>query len=289
MELIYQFHEVNGIKLHVGHAGMEHDKLIFFLHGFPEFSYGWKNQIDFFVENGFHVVVPDQRGYNLSDKPKGVESYQMEFLVMDIVMLIRSLSEKKVYLVGHDWGGGVGWALAQHHPELLEKLIILNMPHPQIMKETLKTNPKQMLRSWYAGFFQLPWLPELICRSFNYKWLVASLLKTSNEGTFSDNEIEAYKKSWREKKSLTSMINWYRAFRKNGLAANQDVTIPTLILWGPKDKFLSKLMAEKSIKRCTNGKLKILEELTHWLHHEDPQKVNGLMLEFIDQDIEDIV
>jgi len=286
MELIYQFHEVNGVKLHVGHAGMEHDKMVVFLHGFPEFSYGWKNQIAYFVGKGFHVVVPDQRGYNLSSKPKGIEAYNLELLVMDIVALIRSLSEEKVILVGHDWGGGVSWALAQHHPDLLEKLIILNMPHLQVMKETLKTNPKQMLRSWYAGFFQFPWLPELICRSFNYKWLVASLRKTSKEGTFSDADIEVYKKSWKQQKSLTSMINWYRAFRKNELTIDNDITIPTLILWGPKDKFLSKLMAEKSIKRCTNGKLKILEDLTHWLHHEDPDTVNGLIYEFIEQGID---
>jgi epoxide hydrolase 4 len=169
MQIAYRFHNVNGIKLHVFHAGLQHNKVIVLLHGFPEFHHGWKNQINFLVGKGYHVVVPDQRGYGDSDKPKGIMSYVLDELVEDIVQLIRNITKDKVMLVGHDWGGGVAWTLAEHHPELLHKLIILNMPHIQVMKNTLISSSEQRKRSWYAAFFQLPKLPEFFLSLVNFR------------------------------------------------------------------------------------------------------------------------
>jgi len=281
MEIAYKFHKVNGIKLHVYHAGMENQKVMVMLHGFPEYHNGWKNQIKFFAKQGYHVVVPDQRGYGDSDKPKGIKSYVLEELTEDIVQLIRSVTDDKITLVGHDWGGGVAWTLAQHHPHLLDKLVILNMPQIQVMKETLRTSSEQRLRSWYAVFFQLPILPEFFLRLVDYKLLRLSLTKASNRHTFSSVDIQEYKEAWKKQDSLTSMLNWYRAFFYSKLDHKKDVTIPTLILWGAKDKALSVQMAHGSLRKCTDGRLVVLDDLTHWLHHEDPDRVNGLMLKFL--------
>jgi len=185
MEVAYKFHKVNRIKLHVYHAGMENQKVMVMLHGFPEFHYGWKNQIDFFVKRGYHVVVPDQRGYSDSDKPKGIKSYILKELVKDIVQLIKSITDKKITLVGHDWGGGVAWTLAQYHPQLLDKLVILNMPHIQVMKDTLRTSSEQRKKSWYAALFQVPLIPEWLLSFADFKLLRMSLIKASNRDTFS--------------------------------------------------------------------------------------------------------
>lgn len=281
MEIAYKFHKVNGIKLHVYHAGIENQKVMVLLHGFPEYHNGWKNQIDFFAKQGYYVVVPDQRGYGDSDKPKGVKSYVLEELTEDIVQLIKGVTNKKVTLVGHDWGGGVAWTLAQHYPELFDKLIILNMPHIQVMKQTLINSSEQRKRSWYAAFFQLPILPEFFLTLSNYKLLEMSLKKSSNKATFSEQDIAGYKTAWIKTDSITSMLNWYRAFFFHKMDVNMDILIPTLIIWGAKDRALSVQMAYDSIKKCTDGKLIVLEDLTHWLHHEDPKRVNGLIGDFL--------
>ncbi|MCC9135949.1 alpha/beta fold hydrolase [Pontibacter silvestris] len=275
---------VNGISLHVAESGKAEGDLILFLHGFPEFSYGWNKQLAYFSEKGFRAVAPDQRGYNLSSKPSGVESYTIKNLTDDIVALIRQLTDRKVYLVGHDWGGAVAWTLAMLHPQLLEKLIVLNMPHPAVMKENLKKNPKQMLMSWYTGFFQLPALPEFVSGAFDHEMLKKSMLSTANDNTFSEDDLAHYKEAWEQPEALTNMINWYRAYKLSEFDLNEDVSIPTLIIWGKKDKFLNQGMAAQSIIRCKDGRLLALEDATHWLHHEKPDLVNKAILYFVQQE-----
>ncbi|MBF9254325.1 alpha/beta hydrolase [Pontibacter sp. 172403-2] len=274
---------VNGITLHVAEAGEQTGKVILFLHGFPEFWYGWRKQLTYFAGKGFRAVAPDQRGYNRSSKPAGVKAYTMEKLTDDIAALIRQLTQESVYLVGHDWGGAVAWVMAIRYPDLLEKLIILNMPHPQVMKENLKHNPKQMLKSWYAGFFQLPFLPELAGSIFDYKLLEHSMKSSAKKGTFSDADMAHYKAAWQQPKALASMLNWYRAYKYNRLNLAGDITVPTLLIWGRKDTFLGQEMAQPSIARCKNGQLVFIDNATHWLHHEKPDEVNHLIEAFINQ------
>ncbi len=281
MQLTERWYTVNNIRLNVTEAGDATGEAILFLHGFPEYSHGWHKQLEFFAEKGYRVLAPDQRGYNLSSKPDHVKDYTLQLLTTDIAELIQQLPDKKVYLVGHDWGGVVAWALAIHYPQLLHKLIILNMPHPAVMHHHLRTNPMQMLRSWYAGFFQLPWLPEKLSSAFDFKMLERTMLNTSPKGTFTPEGIAGYKAAWRQPKAIKTMINWYRAYKYNKLQTNLNLSIPTLLIWGRKDKFLGKEMAEPSINLCTNGKLVFLNNATHWLHHEEPEKVNSLILEFI--------
>jgi pimeloyl-ACP methyl ester carboxylesterase len=281
MELQSQVYIVNNVKLHTLEAGDAHAPIMLFLHGFPEFSYSWLKQLSYFAGQGYRVIAPDQRGYNLSSKPMGIQHYQLKYLIDDIATLINVVTNKPVTLIGHDWGGGVAWTLAQHHPQLLQKLIILNMPHLQVMKQTLKSSFKQLLKSWYAGFFQIPLLPEVACRAFNYKLLERSMIKTANAGAFSQQDMIAYKEAWQQPGAVNAMINWYRAYRKNKLNTNLQIEVPTLIIWGKKDKFLNASMAVKSLDKCKQGKLIMLDNATHWLHHEQPDAINRMIHNFI--------
>ena len=278
-----RYYHVNGVCLHVMEAGDAEGDILLFLHGFPEFWYGWRKQISYFSRQGFRVIVPDQRGYNLSSKPPGKKNYRMEALSDDMVALIRQLGSKKVFLIGHDWGGAVAWTVAIRKPELLEKLIVLNLPHPQVMKETLKRLPKQLLKSWYIGFFQLPFLPEKMIAAFRYRLLAGSMRKTAKKGTFSKEEMDRYKEAWQKSGAMKAMINWYRAARFNRLDLNKEIEVPSLLVWGKQDTFLSHEMARPSIKKCRNGRLEMVEDATHWIQHEKADHVNRLIHEFVSQ------
>jgi pimeloyl-ACP methyl ester carboxylesterase len=275
------YHAVNGVTLHTVEAGDTTGDCIIFLHGFPECWYGWKNQFSFFTQKGFRVVVPDQRGYNLSSKPTGVRAYSLPYLVGDIVALIHQLGNRKVVLVGHDWGGVVAWHLALHHPDLVRHLIIINMPHPAVFRQTLKTKFSQMVRSSYVAFFQLPLVPEWVCRAFDFAMLWRSMRRTANRGAFSSLDMATYKKAWRQPGALTAMLNWYRAYKYNRLSTSARIQLPVLLLWGKKDRFLLSRMAQDSIRKCAHGKLVMVDDATHWIHHEHPHLVNTLIHDFI--------
>src|SRR5512147_1596019 len=169
MELEHSTIKTNGIQHHVVQAGPKSGIPVVLLHGFPEFWYGWRKQITALAAAGCRVIVPDQRGYNLSDKPKGVKAYGVFTLVDDIIGLIDALGYEKVNLVGHDWGAGVAWILAILHPERLHRLSIMNVPHPAVMRRFLMRDLEQIRRSWYIFLFQLPWIPETGMRRDNWR------------------------------------------------------------------------------------------------------------------------
>jgi pimeloyl-ACP methyl ester carboxylesterase len=275
--------ETNGIKLHIVQKGDSESPLVLLLHGFPEFWYGWRQQIDFLAGMGFRVVVPDQRGYNLSDKPKGIDAYRIDNLTLDIIGLIDALKYKKATIIGHDWGGMIAWQLAIKYPERLEKLIILNIPHPKVMKKTLLKNWRQKRKSWYIFFFQIPWFPEFILSRINFALLRKVLIKSSRRGTFSETDLKQYQEAWSKKNALRSMINWYRAafrtmFEKS---VKSYIDIPTLLIWGMKDFALISDMAQPSIDLCRKGRLVFIEEASHWVQHEEPDRVNLLIKDFL--------
>lgn len=281
MNLEHTFYRLPNVSLHAATAGDKGGKVILFLHGFPECWYGWRKQLLFFAGQGYYVVAPDQRGYNLSSKPSAVKAYTLEKLTADIVELIGQLGKEKVILVGHDWGGVVAWALVMHFPHLLHKLVVLNMPHPGVLQEHLRQNPKQMLRSWYTAIFQLPLLPEKALQALDYKLLEQAMTGTAHAHTFSEEDLAAYRKAWQQPGALSSMLNWYRAFKYTHLHLGKEVEVPTLLIWGKKDTALGAEMAKPSIAKCPNGKLVFLEDATHWLHHEQPEKVNREILSFL--------
>lgn len=280
-----KFVNLNGVRLHVIQDGPADGRLVILLHGFPEFWYGWKEQIEPLTSAGFRVLAPDQRGYNLSSKPLNVASYRLEETGRDVLGLMDSLGRKRAAIVGHDWGGGVGWWLAAHHPGRVERLVILNMPHPLVIERTLLRNPGQVLRSLYAAFFQLPWLPEAILRNDDFNLLVKAMLTTSHLGTFSEEDFEQYRGAWWQKGAITGMLNWYRAnlrYRPD-FPNGGSISVPTLIIWGAKDTVLGRGMAQDSFKLCKQGQIVMLEEATHWVQHEEATQVNSLLLDFLSE------
>ena len=264
-------------------AGPENGPLVILLHGFPEFWYGWRHQIDALAEAGFRVLAPDQRGYNLSDKPKHVRNYNLDLLAQDVVGLIDGLGREKAFLVGHDWGGAAAWWVAIKYPERIERLAILNSPHPRVMRRNLLHNREQRKKSWYFFLFQFPFLPERRMRRNNWDIGKRALQRTSQKGTFSNADVARYRKAWSQPGAATGMLNWYRAaFRSRpARVRNTRVIVPTLIIWGERDKFLRRELAEQSAELCDAGKLVFIEEATHWVQHEEAQRVNELLLEFL--------
>jgi len=269
------------VSLHAVAAGPNDGPVVVLLHGFPEFSYGWRQQIEPLAATGFRVVVPDQRGYNLSSKPSGVAAYALAELVSDVIAIADQLGREKIFLAGHDWGAAVAWSAALLHPQRISKLAVLNVPHPSVMRKFLSTRPRQLLRSWYMFFFQLPWLPEIFFSAFNFRIVSRSLLRSSRPGTFSTEDLAQYRAAWSQPGALTGMINWYRAlFRARVKFSDNIVRVPTRILWGDHDAFLLAEMARESLRYCTNAELFTFANATHWLQHEEAARVSELLIDF---------
>lgn len=276
------FREVNDITLHVVTAGDEDAPLVVLLHGAPEFWYCWRHHIAPFVDAGYRVLVPDQRGYNRSDKPDGIRPYRVRELSGDIVDLIASTGRESAHVVGHDWGAIVAWDLALRHPDTVDRIGIINGPHPTVFEETLFSNLRQLFKSWYMFFFQLPRIPEWYVSRNNFQWLV-DVLDSSKNGTFTDEDIDSYRAAWSQAGALTGMINWYRALFRHSDDPSQDrVDAPTLVIWGEDDGYLTPEMAPKSVEYCADGSLERFPDATHWVHHEHPEQVNDLLIDHLE-------
>lgn len=277
------FIKTNGIRLHTVMAGPQSGPPFLFLHGFPEFWQSWARQLPALAQAGCRVIIPDQRGYNLSDKPKGVKNYHINELTNDILGLIDALNYEKVNLVGHDWGGIVGWVLASKRPERIHRLGILNAPHPLVMRRFLQRDFEQMRRSLYAIFFQLPWLPEKLMSLNDWRGAAFTLRGSGKTRTFSNEDIMNYKEAWSQPGAITAMLNWYRAAAHYfwSLPENMPIRIPTLIMWGMKDAALSHRLARPSIDYCDEGKLLFFPEATHWIQREEADDINRHLLEFV--------
>jgi pimeloyl-ACP methyl ester carboxylesterase len=278
--------ETNGIHLNVVMAGPAEGPLVILLHGFPEFSYGWRNQINELAEAGYRVWAPDQRGYNLSDKPRRIKEYRIDKLAADVVGLIDAAGCESTYIVGHDWGAAVAWYVAENYPDRVKKMVVMNVPNGRVMVHHLKTNPAQRKKSWYMFFFQLPWLPEFLLRRNHWAYAVRMLQSSSQDGAFTEEDLEQYHKAWSQPRAFRSMINWYRAFlQRTPTAAKSSaaikITVPTLLIWGAKDVALGREMAQPSIDLCEDGELIFIEEATHWVQHDASKRVNRLLKAFL--------
>lgn len=281
--LRHQHLDCQGVKLHITQAGPETGPLIIMLHGFPEYWYSWRHQIECLAEQGFHVVVPDQRGYHLSDKPKRVRDYSVEKIAGDVIELMNVLGyEKAELIVGHDWGGVITWYLAQNESHRFTKAAVLNVPHPNAMRRTLLSSLKQLKKSWYIFFFQLPYLPESILSLQDCNIMASMVKRSSRSGSFTDDDMKNYVDAWKRPRALRSMINWYRAaLRYPPSLSKSKIPIPLLLIWGMKDHALGSEMALPSLYYCENGRLKELPEATHWVQNDEPEKVNELLTEFL--------
>jgi pimeloyl-ACP methyl ester carboxylesterase len=278
----------NGFRLHVVMAGPPDGKAVILLHGFPEFWRGWLKQIEPLAEAGSRVIVPDQRGYNLSDKPEGISAYHIDVLAQDVVGLMDAVGREKTVVIGHDWGAAVAWHLATYHPERVEKLGILNVPHPAVMVRTLRASFKQLRKSWYMFFFQLPWLPEWLLGRNNARGMAELLRRSGKPGSFTEEDLAAYRQAWSQPGALTAMLNWYRSAVRSGFGAGVGaapemprIQVPTLMLWGKQDVALSYEMAQPSIDLCEQGELVFFDDATHWVQHDKAAEVNTHLLRFL--------
>ena len=274
------FHN-GAIQLHAVASGPADGPVVILLHGFPEFWYSWHQQIEPLASSGFRVIVPDQRGYNLSSKPRGAANYALSHLTSDVLAIADHLGAEKFFLAGHDWGAAVAWSVALLHPQRIAKLAILNVPHPSVMRRYLASSRRQIRRSWYMFFFQLPFLPEDAFTIFNYRLGVRSLVRSSRPNTFSSEDLAQYRSAWSQPHALTSMINWYRAaFRYRTKFPDSTVHVPTRILWGERDAFLLADMAQDSLRYCDSAELYTFANASHWLQHEEPARVSQLLIDF---------
>jgi epoxide hydrolase 4 len=273
----------NGIRLHVVQTGPVTGPLVLLLHGFPEFWYGWRHQLPALAAAGYRVWAPDLRGYNESEKPQGIAAYRLEVLAADIIGLMDAAGQEQACLVGHDWGGVITWWIAIHAPQRLQRMVVINAPHGAAMRQQLRRHPAQWLRSAYVGWFQLPWLPELVTRVGRGRLLVRALQQSSRPGTFTPADLERYREAWSQPQALRAMLNWYRALlhRPPQRSTFGPVTVPTLLLWGANDRFLGREMAHASLEQCQQGQLVMFEEATHWVHHEQSVRVNALLETFL--------
>jgi pimeloyl-ACP methyl ester carboxylesterase len=274
---------VNGVRLHGVEAGR--GSLVLLLHGFPEFWYSWRHQIPALAAAGYRVIALDQRGYNTSDKPPGVESYRVERLVDDVVEVIRAAGEREAVVVGHDWGGAVAWMTAIHRPEAVRSLVVMNAPHPRRFFEELH-RPGQLLRSWYIFFFQLPRLPEWLLRSGNFRSLDIALSRDPvTPGAFTPEDIAAYRAALAQPGALTATINYYRALScmplRQVLRDLRPIACPTLLIWGERDPYLSRRLTEGLEPWVPNLTVARIPDASHWVQADAAGKVNETLLEFL--------
>ncbi len=285
-----QVFDLPGLRMYGAVAGPADGPLVILLHGFPEDAYSYRHQLGPLAEAGFRVVAPDQRGYGLTDK-RG--PYDTATLTRDIVHLIAACGRQQAHLVGHDWGALVAWDFAERYPERLLSLSILNVPRWQVAERALKLgNPRQMLRSWYIGFFQLPWLPEALLSRGNFAPLRRTVQATARRGTFTPADLHHLTRAWRQPGALPAMLGWYRSAFRRGLRRGRPttprLTVPTLILWGERDVALGVELAEQSVATLANGRLVRFPDATHWVHEDCPADVTTLLLDHFQSAIDEI-
>ncbi len=280
-EWTHQFVETNGIRLHCVTQGS--GPLMLLLHGFPEFWYSWRHQIPYFAI-AYKVVAPDLRGYNDSDKPPGVEAYDLPVLVADIVGLIAALGYDRCILVGHDWGGAIAWHVAQAHPDQVDKLIVLNCPHPQRFGDGLRSSPAQWWRSAYMAFFQLPWLPEWVMQANDYQFIANAFQAMAiNANAITATDRQAYKTAAAKPGALTAALNYYRNLLRLSLW-QRDWTVsevPTLLIWGEDDPAFEVTLAEATEAYVRDFHLRRIPQCGHWVMQEYPDQVNRHMAAFL--------
>ena len=267
-----------GTRLHYVEAGS--GPLVVLLHGFPEFWYSWRHQIEPIAAAGYRVVAPDMRGYNLSSRPQGWRDYDLQLLAGDIAGLIHGLGEDGAYLAGHDWGAAVAYGVAMYHPELIRRLAILNVPHPVRMLEGFRTL-KQLRKSWYMFLFQIPRLPKRLIARDDFSFAKRSL-RSDSKDAFTDEDLDRYVEAWSKPGALTGMINYYRAALRrsprNAEARLAPIQCPTLVIWGMRDRHLGSELADPPRKWVPHARLERIEDATHWVQHDAPERVNELLI-----------
>jgi pimeloyl-ACP methyl ester carboxylesterase len=283
-ELRHDFVRANGLRFHVAacEPATGGDRLALFLHGFPECWYSWRAQLPLLAALGWRAWAPDLRGYGESERPAGVESYAIERLLDDVSGLISASGARETLLVGHDWGGIIAWYFAMRRPEEIARLCIMNLPHPACMERALRRGP-QLLRSWYALFFQLPWLPEQLLAAGDYRAIRRAFADMAVDGRrFSSEVLEVYRDNAARPGALTAMLNYYRALVRGGSRRQRAlgyprIEQPTLMLWGEQDAALGIETTYGTEDYVADLVLRYLPGVSHWVQQEAPETVNAML------------
>jgi epoxide hydrolase 4 len=280
MDVLHRTVDIGEVRLHCAEMGQ--GPLVLLLHGFPECWVSWRNQLPALAAAGFRAVAPDLRGYGKSDKPPGLDAYRIEVLARDIARLVEALGAERAHVVGHDWGGAVAWFFAMWHPERLDRLAILNAPHPSRYSRARKL-PRQWLRSSYILFFQLPWLPEALLRAGN-SLALRQLFRYDPErpGAYTAADIDEIVAAAREPGALTGMLAWYRAMIQRPTHTRwKPISRPVQVVWGEKDRYLLRDIAEPGRDWVPDLRFAPIPEASHWVQADAPEKVNGLLIDFL--------
>jgi pimeloyl-ACP methyl ester carboxylesterase len=270
--------DVNGQRLETITAGPESGELVILLHGFPESGDAWRHQIAALAGAGYRVLAPHQRGYAGSSKPASVFEYRLGLLARDVLALADACNAKTFSVVGHDWGAVIAWHLASTQADRLRHVVVMNGPHPGTVGMHTMRRPTQLLRSWYIGAFQLPFVPELLLRAGSHSWLRKALTGSAHPATFSDDLLRTYEAQWAQPGALAAMLNWYRALPWEAPTPALPIEVPVTVLWGERDRFLDRGLADAGLALCRRGELVPFPNATHWLHHEEPDEVNRRLL-----------
>jgi len=288
-----QYAEVNGLRLHYVSFGQ--GKLIMFVHGFPEFWSEWEKQLVEFGQD-YQAVAPDMRGYNLSSKPGDTEEYHVKYLIEDLRALAKHLGHEKLIMVAHDWGGAVAWSAAMRHPELLEKLVVINSPHPAVFARELLNNPDQQKASQYMLMLRSAEAERVLTEN-NYARLMDVLVQFGSKWEMSEEKRQKYIAAWSRPGALTGSLNYYRASPLYPPTSENDeeqigsilnlpqemfeIKVPTLVIWGEQDQALLTGNLEGLEEYVDDLTIKRIPDGTHWVIHEQPELVNALMRDFI--------
>ncbi len=277
-----------GVHLNAAVAG--DGPLLLMLHGFPECWYSWRHQLRA-LSSSYRCVAPDLRGYGESDAPRGVSNYTVEMLAGDVKNLIHALGRERALMAGHDWGGVIALVASLMHPEVVERLIILNSPHPARMRQQLRTNFRQLARSWYVFFFQLPWIPELTLRAGNFSLLMRAIrVGLVQKEAVSGADLDHFRRALSPPYALTAALNYYRALMRRDFLCdpppdhwlNRKVQAPTLVIWGEQDIALTKELTHGMQDRFAGGfEIRYVPDSGHWVQQEKPDLVNTLMRNFL--------
>jgi pimeloyl-ACP methyl ester carboxylesterase len=281
IELREGYADVGDVRLHYVEAG--EGPLVVLLHGFPEFWFGWRLQIAPLAAAGYRVVAPDTRGINLSSKCDDFEDYGVDLLAADIHGLIGALGAESAFVVGHDWGGSIAWTVAMNHPEVVERLVILNAAHPRKLSQGLH-HPSQLRKSWYFFFFATPGLPEGIVERRDWHFFRHFLSEA--QPPYSDAEMDRYVEAWSQEGAAAGMIDYYRASvrqsQKEAAAKIRPISASTLVIWGEGDSYLGSDLAEPEHDDVPNlDRVERLANASHWVHHDEADRVNQLLTGFL--------
>jgi len=282
----HQYAKLKEVKLHYVEAGDHSKPLVIFLHGFPEFWYSWRHQLKA-LKNDFWTVAVDMRGYGDSDKPSGVKAYHSSKIVGDIEQLIEALGRTSCILVAHDWGGLIAWYLTIKSPQMVDKLIILNSPHPSAFMKLIRSSVKQFFRSWYIFYFQFPFIPEYLANAHDVSLIDKAFLESNPKGkkVFCLHDIEAFKYAYARRADFTGPINYYRNLRSTLLANAVDlpkIKVPVLIIWGTEDHALGVELATTSSQHCENCTVKFVKGASHWIQQDSHAVVNQYINQFLE-------